>query len=201
MNEDGVLYDEPLVSDPSECDSVSQENAVDECGGEEAVPAANGKETLEDPALPADPMPVAHSDHGAPAAESAAGDVDELRGELIRLQEELALRDRRMSRMGEELAEFAQLYPEISMGDVSDSVWESVKQGVPLSAAYAVEERRKLQTAQRAGQSNLRNRQRTSGELASAENDIFSPAEVRAMSREEVRANYSKIMRSMQKWH
>ena len=201
MNEDGILCDEPLVSDLQECDPLPQENEGDGSGGEESLPETDGDGAVEDSDIPADPVPSADPDHGALAAESAAGDVDQLRGELIRLQAELDLRDRRLSQMREEFIEFSRLYPEISVWEVPDSVWESVEQGIPLSAAYAVEERKKMQMAKRAEQSNLRNRQRTPGELRPGENDMFSPTEVRAMSREEVRANYSKIMRSMQKWH
>ena len=42
MNEDGILHDEPLVSDLQECDTIPQTNEVAECGGEEADAEAPG---------------------------------------------------------------------------------------------------------------------------------------------------------------
>lgn len=201
MNEDGILHDESIVSDLQECDPISQADEVVECGGEEADPEAPGEGAFERADLSADPMSAADPDHGASAEEAPQGDVDQLRGELTRLKTELDQRERRFAHMGEELAEFALLYPEVPISEIPDGVWAEVTRGIPLSAAYALEARKREQMLQRANQSNLLNRQRAPGELKPGEDDLYSPAEVRAMSREEVRANYSKIMRSMQKWH
>ena len=201
MNEDEMVFEEPTGADLPESDPIPQEDAGDVPGGEEAAADACGEEAVEDFDLPADPMPGADPDPGASASADASGGLDQLRGELTRLQGELDLREARLSRMGEEMAEFSRLYPDVPMTAIPDGVWADVMRGIPLSAAFAVEERRRVQAMQRAEQRNLLNRQRSPGELKPAENDVYSPAEVRAMSREEVRANYSKIVSSMQKWH
>ena len=74
-------------------------------------------------------------------------------------------------------------------------------QGIPIAAAYALFERRRFTTEQKALEYNHANARRSSGSLEPTAPDYYSPAEVRAMSQSEVRANYDKIMRSMQKWH
>jgi hypothetical protein len=80
-------------------------------------------------------------------------------------------------------------------------VQEAVASGTPLAAAYALSERRHQLEQAQAAQINHTNRMRSSGALRSTENLEFSPAEVRAMTPEEVRENLPKIMRSMQKWN
>ena len=100
-----------------------------------------------------------------------------------------------------EYAEFCELYPDLSTEDLPDDVWESVRQGVPLSAAYALFEQRRRRTLEKAQLRNLENKQRSSGSVEGGSADYFSADEVRAMSQTEVRANYQKILLSMQKWH
>lgn len=104
----------------------------------------------------------------------------------------------RFAREGEE---FRALYPETDLQNIPDSVWNDVRRGIPLAAAYALAERRHYCTELKANEYNLTNRMRSSGSLEPTEPEYFSPAEVRAMSQSEVRANYQKIMRSMQKWN
>ncbi|MBQ8431388.1 MAG: hypothetical protein IJX28_00740 [Clostridia bacterium] len=116
------------------------------------------------------------------------------------MQKELDQRDALLRRMGQECEEFGVLYPEVSFATLPDSVWEDVRHGIPLAAAYALAERRRSHTAQSALQSNQQNATRSAGALEGTQADYFSPAEVRAMNQSEVRANYHKIMQSMQKW-
>ena len=103
--------------------------------------------------------------------------------------------------MEAEHAEFEQLYPNVSLLSLPDAVWEDVRRGVPLSAAYALSERRALRAQESATLSNHQNALRSAGSHASSESEYFSPAEVRAMSPAEVHRNYKKIMQSMSKWH
>lgn len=117
------------------------------------------------------------------------------------MEQRLQMQEKRFAALGRECEEFNALYPEIPLSSLPESVWEATRQGIPLAAAYALEERRRIRSEEKARESNLRNRQRSTGELRPAANDFFSPAEVRAMSTAEVRANYQSIMRSMQKWH
>ena len=72
---------------------------------------------------------------------------------------------------------------------------------IPLAAAFALEERKKLLLKERAEAVNAENRQRSSGSVTGTENVYFSPAEVRAMSQAEVRRNYNLIIESMKSWH
>lgn len=76
-----------------------------------------------------------------------------------------------------------------------------MRDGVPLPAAFALAERRRERLEQAAKDSNRRNLARSSGELGQEAPGYFSPEEVRRMSRDEVRENYSNILLSMQKWH
>ncbi len=128
-------------------------------------------------------------------------ETDLLRAEVKRLQEELAERDALNERMANESEELYSLYPDADLRSLPDSVWEDVRRGIPLAAAYALAERRRFCTAQKAEASNLRNRRRSAGALDPTESDYFSPAEVRSMTAAEVKRNYTNIMRSMQKWH
>lgn len=102
--------------------------------------------------------------------------------------------------MGAEYAEFAILYPDVPFSSIGDAVMEDVKRGIPLAAAYALSERRRRHAEEKARKSNEENLRRSSGGIKSSGDDFFSPDEVRRMSRDEVRTNYSKIMASMQKW-
>ena len=103
--------------------------------------------------------------------------------------------------MQTECAEFAELYPKVPLCDLPDTVWADVGRGIPVSAAYALYERRAAYTEKIAAQTNEQNRARSAGALAGGRNGFLSPAEVRAMSPAEVRKNYQTIMQSMQKWN
>jgi len=208
MNDEEVIFQSQEPSDPAESDPLPQtgETAWDEDGGEvpfEYPPEDEAfvESDVEDPDLLADPLPDSDPGSGAPSATGTSDGLELLRGELSRLQAELALREERLGRLGTEYAEFCQLYPEISPGELSDAVWQDVRRGVPLAAAYALAERKRACAVRQAEQSNLKNQMRSAGEIRLGEDDVYSPAEVRAMTPAEVRANYSKIMRSMQKWH
>ena len=136
-----------------------------------------------------------------PAPQAEADRLEQLRGELNSLRQELNRQQGLFARLGRECEEFDALFPEVPLTELPDSVWSDVERGIPLAAAYALFDRRRQLTAQNAERSNLENRQRSAGGLEPTENDYYSPAEVRAMSRDEVRKHYTSIMRSMQKWH
>ena len=138
-------------------------------------------------------------DPGADPADSA--ELSRLREELTRLREELARKESVSFRLGRECAEFRELYPETPLSSVPDEVWNAVRDGVPLPAAFALAERRRERLEQAAKDSNRRNLARSSGELGQEAPGYFSPEDVRRMSRDEVRENYSNILLSMQKWH
>lgn len=134
--------------------------------------------------------------------EPDASDIAYLKAELDSLKKELSDTRAFYSRLEGECAEFSALYPGVPLGSLPDSIWLSVKNGVPLAAAYALEARKAELSAIRAQRINGENRNMSSGALnADSHNDYFSPSEVRAMSAAEVRANYTKIINSMSKWH
>ena len=120
---------------------------------------------------------------------------------MTRLRAELSQKDRLWERLGAECEEFGTLYPDTPLSTLPDPVWKDVARGIPLAAAYALAEKRRLYTEALAQKSNRENQARSSGALNTADADYFTPGEVRAMSADEVRTNYQKIMLSMQKWH
>ena len=133
---------------------------------------------------------------------SEPDELETLRSEVKVLKAQLEGERALYGRMSAECAEFAELYPDVSLKSLPDSIWESVKNGVPIAAAYALHERRSSLERTKAELINNANSRSSSGSLDSPPaEDYFSPAEVRAMSAAEVRANYSTIIRSMSKWH
>lgn len=128
-------------------------------------------------------------------------ELAKLRSELTSLQQELTQKQALALRFGRECAEFQELYPEVSLSAVPDEVWDSVKHGVPLSAAFALSERRRSRLEACAQQSNRSNLASSAGELREHTSGYFSFDEVKHMSRAEIRQNYDRILLSMQKWH
>ena len=108
----------------------------------------------------------------------------------------------RQSLIAEQINEFNELFPEIAVRSVPDEVWESVKKGNTLAAAYSVYERRITEAARKIKLINQRNASTAAGAAGkSAPKEYFSADEVRKMSPAEVRANYAGIRRSMEKWN
>ncbi|MBQ9131240.1 MAG: hypothetical protein IJX62_02045 [Clostridia bacterium] len=209
MNDEEAIVQTESLSDPLGGDPTPQEDAESPDGGatsdslEEHLEylAEPVDQSVEDPGIFADPVPPADSDPGASDAEASEERLEHLRGELSRLQTELRLREERFEKLGGECEEFCALYPDVPFSALPDRVWQDVRRGIPLAAAYALAERKRLCTQQLAEKSNRDNLRHAPGELKSSQSEEFSPAEVRAMTPAEVRANYTKIMRSMQKWH
>ncbi len=184
---------EAAVQDLAETDPAPDpDGSGDEAPTDEAVVEEAG--ISDDPPADPDPDPDTASD---PAE---ANGLDELRGELKRLREELAARDAVHQRAEREYADFSALYPDTPLSEIPDSVWQNVEQGVPLAAAYALAERRRQVLRMKAEESNRENLLRSSGKHAPTPTYYFSPDEVRSMSQSEVRANFSAILESMKTW-
>ena len=144
------------------------------------------EETAEEPSLSAEPI----------------SEMDTLRKEIGRLRAELEQKSAEEERIRSEMGEFQQLFPGKSLGDVPDPVWKQVERGIPLSAAYALYEKKSTVDALRADEINRSNAQRSAGRLGqNTAREFFTPDEVRAMSPSEVRDNYKTIRESMKKWH
>ena len=131
-----------------------------------------------------------------------ANELEQLRTEVKALKAQLEGERAMYGRMSRECAEFSELYPDVSLSSLPDDIWDSVKKGVPIAAAYALSERKSFLARTKAETVNSANSRLSSGSVdSSSGEEYFSPAEVRAMSSSEVRANYSTIIRSMSKWH
>lgn len=183
-------------------ESEVQADASDEPVENDVLPGADSEETLpcqEDlcPAVPqaSDPDPCAIQEN------DAAARAEQLERELAELKQQIAARDAREARIKQEYDEFRALYPEVVLSDLPDTVFTSVEHGIPLAAAYALEERKKHLLTKKANASNDENRRLSSGSVNGTENLYFSPDEVRAMSREEIKHNYNRIIESMKSWH
>jgi hypothetical protein len=187
-------------NDPPLAQEATEPNEAVDHGDETKMASA----AFEGAAIPAvsgsDSDPDCQSTDDPPEADG----LELLRSELSEVRRLLEERDKhlaRLERLEREYTEFAILYPEVSLASIPPDVQEAVASGTPLAAAYALSERRHQLEQAQAAQINHTNRMRSSGALRSTENLEFSPAEVRAMTPEEVRENLPKIMRSMQKWN
>ena len=182
--------------DPSNRDNLAISDEKEFRLDPECVPKdpASDSTLLENPLQNPDPAATVNSESASQIG------LEQLRGELTRLRAELAEREVFWERLGAECDEFRTLYPNVSLGELPDRVWEDVRHGIPIAAAFALAEKRRALTEALAEKNNRENQKRSAGSLTGTENDYFSPAEVRAMSSHEVHENYQKIMRSIQKW-
>ena len=125
-----------------------------------------------------------------------------LRSELASLRQRLEDERALYGRLYAECSEFSELFPGVPLSSIPESVWECAKKGAPLSAAYALYEKRLSIAKEKAEGVNSKNKELSSGSLSTAKSEeYFTPDEVRAMSAAQVKANYSKIINSMSVWH
>ena len=133
---------------------------------------------------------------------SEKGELEALREELYRLRAELEEKKSSLERLGKEISEFSELFPDKPLTSLPDSVWESVRGGIPLAAAYALYKRKTELRAEQANLVNKKNNGMSTGAIGRDTTESFyTPDEVRAMSRSEIKKNYSKILDSMKKWN
>lgn len=130
--------------------------------------------------------------------ERLAEELENLRGELARRD---AL-DESNKRMLRECEEFKEYFPDTELSAVPDEVWESVKGGVSLAAAYALFARKTEIHKSRVEQINRKNREMSAGSVKQGGDEkYYSPTEVKAMTPEQVRSNYAEIIESMRHWN
>lgn len=133
---------------------------------------------------------------------SEPDEISILKAELDSLKKELDEKKSAFERMNRELGEFSELFPEKAVSSIPDSVWQSVKAGIPLAAAYALYEKKTAARLDVAARVNSKNNELSTGAVGrSTTENFYTPDEVRAMSRSEVKKNYSKIIESMKKWN
>lgn len=136
----------------------------------------------------------------APDEEAVTSDFSAEMEELKALRCEVERLRAEAERLAEGYAELMYLYPSAQLSSMPDSFNEAVRQGVPPAAAYALEMRRREVRAKRA-EAARRSAEKTSvGKISTVDDGLFTPDEVRGMSRREVRENYGRIMESMRRW-
>ena len=204
MYESDETMESPFDADTSETATQTpvepEDPTLDRGAGMEAQAATatddpDAATSPEDPAQSPDPDPKALAADSEPASE-----LEQLRGELKRLRSDMEAQRRAFERMGAECAEFCELYPDRSPSELPDEVFESMRRGVPLAAAYALYERRRARIEEAASLQDEENRLRSSGGVETTKGGYLSPDEVLSMTPAEVKANYQSILLSMQKW-
>ena len=119
---------------------------------------------------------------------------------ISELEQQMVEREQLSERVRAECAEFEQYFPDVSLRRVPDEVWGQVRDGIPLSAAYALYEKKQMAKQEAYRLRNEQSAARSAGLPESAPQQYFSPAQVRAMSQREVRDNYDRIFESMRHW-
>ena len=135
-----------------------------------------------------------------PKAEDTGTTIETLTARVRELEQEIEARNTLADRMTRECEEFEAYFPEVSLRSLPDSVWTQVHAGVPLAAAYALYERGLQNQRREAEEQTTRKDALSVGLPAAAQSNYFSPSQVRAMSRQEVRENYDRIFESMRHW-
>lgn len=140
---------------------------------------------------------LSESAQGAPTEEN---ELELLREQIKQLKDELERRERETEQAAKELSDFRELFPNTDVAALPDSIWDSVRQGNSLAAAYAMHYRRQQLRAEAIHAANQKNASLSPGHAGDGSVEYYTPDEVRAMSRTEVKANYKKIIESMKKW-
>ena len=162
------------------------------CPEEEALEKSDGSDSIT-------PEEAQENDTPPPTPEET---LDALRQEVEQLRAALAAKEQEQQKTLKEIGEFHQLFPDVPIQNVPDGVWDSVEQGIPLSAAFALYEKKQRMSENRAEEINRRNAARSAGKAGKhTAGEYFSPDEVRAMSQRQVHQNYRAIMESMKHWH
>ena len=112
----------------------------------------------------------------------------------------LSERENERERLKAELLELAELFPDVSISDIPESVFDGAERGIPISAAFALHVKKVERERRLAERVNGENAKNSAGPVGGGQGDYFSPDEVKNMTRAEVRQNYGKIIASMKKW-
>jgi hypothetical protein len=186
---------------------------------EQTVELESNTDAIEKTPMPADEATelVAETEREIPISNKEAErhdeavDADEPNNEYVSLLNELTLlraqleeKDRELESLcvQREMAEFNELFPNTPIDSLPDSVLEKAKEGLPLAASYALYKRRAELRLEKAEEINKRNGAMSTGAIERDTTDSFyTPNEVKAMSRSEIRKNYQKILESMKKWN
>ena len=128
-----------------------------------------------------------------------------LKSEIDSLRQELRARDEREqanSRMLNELTEFSEYFPDVDIHNIPNEVWEQVKNGTSISAAFALNLRKMELEKKKVSDFNDKNRRMSAGSLLGGEGEkYYSPAEVKRMTPAQVKSHYDDIIESMRHWN
>lgn len=126
----------------------------------------------------------------------------QLEEEIAALEAELEKKIEETDRRVREYGEFRELFPDADAAELPEDVDDMLASGVPLCAAYALYEKRVLSKNNAAARHNNATKISGFGSVGrGVDDEFYSPDEVRAMTRAEVRQNYQKIINSMKNWH
>ena len=135
-------------------------------------------------------------------AQEPVESIESLKAEIEALKASIKQKDEQQERLTRELGEFTELFPETPPSAIPEEIWEEVRRGIPLAAAFALREKKEQMRMAKIGEINKQNTLRSPGMAGvGTAGEYFTPDEVRAMSRGEVKANYEKIIASMKKWN
>ena len=172
------------------------ENETVEITPEEIEPKAD------EPSEPAESLPCPDLTPSEDGQTEPAVEVDDgraaLEARIASLEAELAERDRRFA----EREEFCRIFPDADPDDLPAEVISLVKSGVPMAAAYALHRHLRQLELSQALQDNQRNSRTVPAAVEGGGSEpYFSADTVRAMSRAEVKDNFSYILSSMKHWN
>ena len=105
-------------------------------------------------------------------------------------------------KLEDDIKSFRELFPDVNADGIPSEVWEDVGNGMTLTAAYAVYQRRKEILGQNAEMINQEVTKVAPIGLAEADGETYvTSGEVENMSPSEVKKNYKKILLSLKKWN
>ena len=151
-----------------------------------------------DEELPCPDLTPSEEGQETPEAAEADGIRATLEARIASLEAELAERDRRHA----EREEFCRIFPDADPDDLPDEVVAVASSGVSLAAAYALHRHMRQLELKQAHQDNQRNARNVPHAIDGGGSEPFFSADtVRAMSRAEVKDNFSYILNSMKHWN
>ncbi len=193
MNENVITAEQPMPADPQQEEQNVPEQTQD------YFPAETPQDTPNRPGnRHGEPQPIEQD--GPVEQVDNAEEIRTLRGRVAELTDTLMRQNEAFRRMSEECSEFAELFPHTPLSRLPREVWENVNSGTPLSAAYALYQVKQQRLEAQAAEVNARNSTMSGGGVSGTPEQTLSPGEVRQMTPEQVRSNYSKILESMKLW-
>lgn len=150
------------------------------------------KRTAKTPETPAgDPESTPEESAAQDVTEAGSGDsapADPGEEEIARLKNDVAL--------------LLELFPKLKADAVPQEVWDRVREGDSLSAAYCLWLVKTVKEKKRIGEVNEKNRAASLPKLDTGSDEGFFTREaVKRMSQEQIRKNLDSILRSMDSWN